>query len=137
MKELAISMIESHVFVMGYIGVLIATMIIPVFIITSWYSRNMELAKGGKQLMADHEASDSANAHTRSSGANLPQDKIRGAASEFTTAGKLNEKLMSGAYGKDVKAIQVQTYKYFAYWVLAIVLLIGVMVCLMWTAGRL
>lgn len=110
MKHIAIALLEGEIFAMVFLELLLATLVVPVFVIYSWYSNNMERAKGGASLKADHEASGGARAHTASNPSGAAGGRLSLAEKDLKSAGKLIEKILSGAYGEDVRKIQVQTY---------------------------
>ena len=132
MQALAQTIANSETAIMIYIGVLLATMILPMIYLSSWYHKEVAKTEGGNELMDDQN---SAEYRARRGATLTDEGALRQAKGNFQKADKLNSEIMSGKYGSHAKQVQIQTYKFVGVWLLALGALGGLPFLIGWIAN--
>ena len=132
MQALAQAIANSEAAIMIYIGVLLATMILPMMYLSSWYHKEAAKTVGGKELMEDQN---SAEFHARRGTTLTDTGTLSQAKGNFQRADKLNAEIMSGKYGSHAKQLQIQIYKFVGVWLLALGALGGLPFLIGWIAN--
>ncbi len=101
--------LHNDTFLNVYLGILVAVMVLPMWLLARWYHGNINTTKGGRELMK------------RQNAGRVGPRSLRGVGD---TAGMARD-IASGRYGDDAKRMQKRVYIVCLGWILGTAALAG------------
>ncbi len=99
----------------AYMVFALAVLIVPMIMLSLWYHKSVRRSAGGRALMNEQNAEP-------------PLAHAAFLSRNFTTAARLHRRISSGVFGKQVQNLQNRVYWLTGLWVLANVIVFGILI---------